>query len=136
MVQRELAGRIAARPKSRDWSPLSIFIQLRFDVRLCFDVAPDCFRPRPKVTSSVIELTPTAPVVLEDAAAFERVVRRSFAHKRKLLLNNLVPEIIPDTGSAMRIWNELGLSANCRAEEMPIESFLRLTRALTARNMV
>jgi 16S rRNA A1518/A1519 N6-dimethyltransferase RsmA/KsgA/DIM1 with predicted DNA glycosylase/AP lyase activity len=84
----------------------------------------------------VIELTPIAPVALEDAAAFERVVRRSFTHKRKLLLNNLMPEIVPDIDSATQIWNELELSPNCRAEELPIESFLRLTRALAARNMV
>jgi len=130
MVQKEMALRLAASPKSKSWSPLSIFTQLHFDVVYCFDVAPQHFRPKPKVTSAVIKLIPKEKTHIEYFAQFEKVVRASFRSRRKLLLNNLVPDIIPQPQMAREILRKLGLPENCRAEQLSAKQFLTLTDCL------
>lgn len=132
MVQKEMAERLSAIPKTKNWSPLSIFTQLHFDVTYCFDVAPEHFRPSPKVTSAVIKLTPKKKVHVKHWGLFEKVVRVSFQKRRKLLVNNLVPDIIPHPQTAREILCELGLPENCRAEQLTTTQFLTLTEHLTA----
>ncbi len=136
MVQRELARRIAASPGSKDWSPLSIFTQLWFDVKMCFDVPPEAFQPPPEVISSVIELTARGEAAIENIDSFDRVVRQSFTHRRKTLVNNLVPDIIPDTQRATDILDEIGLDHGIRAEQLTIDDFLKLTQTLISRNIL
>jgi len=58
MVQREMGKRIAGRPGTKDWSPLSIMTQLNFDVKYEFEVKPASFTPPPDVHSVVITMTP------------------------------------------------------------------------------
>ncbi|MFQ6007877.1 MAG: 16S rRNA (adenine(1518)-N(6)/adenine(1519)-N(6))-dimethyltransferase RsmA [Candidatus Zixiibacteriota bacterium] len=132
MLQKELATRLTASPKSKDWSPLSIFTQLHFDVIRCFDISAEHFRPRPKVFSTLVKLTPKADVPIKHPALFEEVVRVSFRRRRKLLVNNLVPEIIDTPQYANEILHKFGLSGNCRAEELSIDQFLKLTERLVS----
>jgi 16S rRNA (adenine1518-N6/adenine1519-N6)-dimethyltransferase len=136
LVQKELADRITAVPKSKDWSPLAVITQLHFAVRHCFDVPPESFRPPPKVTSSVIELGPKERPSGLDTERFEGIVRASFSHRRKQLINNLVPGIIASADVAREVWAELSLSSTCRAEELSIGQFLKLTDELTARRII
>jgi 16S rRNA (adenine1518-N6/adenine1519-N6)-dimethyltransferase len=135
MVQKEMAARLAARPNSKDWSPLSIFTQLHFEVAHCFDVAPEHFQPKPKVTSTVITLTPKEKILILHSAQFEKVVRTSFRHRRKLLVNNLVPDIISESRAAREVLRELGLPENCRAEQLSTAQFLTLTEHLMVRKI-
>ncbi len=130
MVQKELGARLAASPNSKDWSPLSIFTQLAFDVVKHFDVAARHFSPPPKVVSSVISLTPRSAVEVAYPDFFEEVVRAAFRHRRKLLVNNLVPDIIPTAERAHDIFARLGFPEKIRAEQLTIEQFLTLTNFL------
>jgi len=136
MVQKEMAARLCAAPNSKDWSPLSIFTQLHFEVVHCFDVAPEHFQPRPKVTSTVITLTPKVKILIKHSAQFEKVVRTSFRHRRKLLINNLVPDIISQAQAAREILRKLELSENCRAEQLTTAQFLTLTESLMTCNIL
>jgi 16S rRNA (adenine1518-N6/adenine1519-N6)-dimethyltransferase len=136
MVQKEMAARLTARPNSKDWSPLSIFTQLHFEVVHCFDVAPKHFQPKPKVTSTVITLTPKEKIQIKHSAQFEKVVRASFRHRRKLLVNNLVPDIISQAQTAREILHEMGLPENCRAEQLTTTQFLTLTERLMVHKML
>jgi len=136
MVQKEMARRISAEAGTREWSPLSIFTQLHFDVRLCFDVPASAFRPAPNVASAVIELLPKNTKVDVDHDLLEKVVRTAFKHRRKLLMNNLVPDIIPSGAVARDVATALSLSEKCRAEELSIDLFLKLTAHLAACNIV
>ena len=90
MIQREVARRICAAPGTADYGAFSLFCQYHARVELLFDVPPECFLPAPKVTSSVVRLVPRpAPSEVEDEGFFFRVVRASFAQRRKTLLNSL-----------------------------------------------
>jgi 16S rRNA (adenine1518-N6/adenine1519-N6)-dimethyltransferase len=92
MLQREVADRIRAKPGTRDYGVLSIFVQLHADVRALLSLPPGAFRPPPKVESAVINLRFRPPAVsLRDEPAFEVMVRTMFMQRRKTLLNALRP---------------------------------------------
>ena len=135
MVQEETAHRLAANPGSRDWSPMSILTQWRFNVVLCFTVPPSSFQPEPEVNSAVIRLVPKSGV-LQLPHQFEKVVRSSFRQRRKLLVNNLVPDIVPDTETARELISDLKWPADTRAESLSIDQFLKLTELLTTRKLI
>jgi 16S rRNA (adenine1518-N6/adenine1519-N6)-dimethyltransferase len=89
LVQKEVAERLTAAPGSRDYGFLSVQTQLSSDPELLFTVPPDAFRPRPKVDSAVVRLTPRRSQASPDRAAFLKFAGRCFEHKRKKIRNNL-----------------------------------------------
>ena len=90
MVQKEMAERMAAQPGNGDYGSLSVFIQYHARVEKLFDVPPSAFVPPPKVTSSVIRLTPhPPPVAVADETAFFAFVRKLFGTRRKMLRTTL-----------------------------------------------
>jgi len=132
MMQREVASRLTAAPGTHDWSPISIVAQLHFDLTYCFEVPPYAFTPIPEVVSAFVELTPIPVRNDVDMTALDKVVRASFQQRRKQLVNNLVPSLVPDTDSARRILQFLGLRETVRAEELSIDQFCHLTNHLAA----
>ena len=133
MIQREVARRICAAPGTPDYGAFSIYCQVHAGTELLFDVPPDCFLPAPKVTSSVLRLTPRPlPAELEDEAFFFRVVRAAFAQRRKTLLNALGAAF----GGQVSKEELAGLLAGCglppdvRGERLGIPEFAALARAL------
>jgi 16S rRNA (adenine1518-N6/adenine1519-N6)-dimethyltransferase len=132
MMQREMARRICGRPGTKDWAPISIFTQLAFDVHYEFEVPPSAFTPPPEVHSAVISMIPKTARPSIDMAKFERVVRAAFEHRRKLLVNNLVPEIVPTAAEHAKYLSAIGAREDCRGEQVSIEQFVRLTELLIA----
>jgi 16S rRNA (adenine1518-N6/adenine1519-N6)-dimethyltransferase len=90
MFQKEVAQRLAATPRSKEYGRLSVLTQWLCEVRLVFDVPPQAFVPAPKVTSTVVCLTPRpeplAPCRKED---LERVTAAAFGQRRKMLRASL-----------------------------------------------
>lgn len=97
MVQKEVAQRMAAAPGSRDYSAFTVFCNYYAQPELLFDVPPSCFLPQPKVTSSVIRLNvrQAPPYPVADEELFFRVVRASFAQRRKQLPKPAWPPDFP-----------------------------------------
>jgi len=135
MLQREMAERLTSSPGSKGWSPIAIFTQLHFDLRRCFDIPARDFSPPPKVVSSVVELERKKSIAVAHPSEFERLVRLSFKHRRKTLLNNLVPELTADRELAWALMAELSLPQRVRAEQVTTAQFLELTKLLVSRNI-
>jgi len=135
MLQRELALRLTSEPGGKNWSPLAIFTQLAYEARRCFDVGPENFKPPPKVTSSVVSLIPKPKFSIPNYPLFEKVVRTSFAQRRKTLLNNLTNGLSCDNSLIVEILNQLGYTRSCRAEEISTAGFLELTAVLASHNI-
>ena len=133
MIQREVARRICAGPDSADRGAFSLFCQYHARCELLFDVGPECFLPAPKVTSSVVRLTPLAapPVDAEPRALFA-VIRASFAQRRKTLLNALSAAYGSrfSKDALRQILRECGLSESVRGERLTLEEFSRLSKFL------
>jgi 16S rRNA (adenine1518-N6/adenine1519-N6)-dimethyltransferase len=133
MIQREVALRVCAAPGSADYGAFSVLCQYHADCALLFDVGPECFLPAPKVTSSVIRLTPhPKPTEVEDEAAFFRVVRAAFGQRRKTLLNAL-SSAFSATHSKDALRQAIaacGLPEDVRGERLGIPEFAALAKIL------
>ena len=131
MVQREVADRLVAAPRTKDYGRLSVLTQFLAKPRRLFDVPPRAFVPPPKVTSSVVELiplpAPAAPARIED---LERVTQAAFGQRRKMLrqsLRSLGVEEVEDLLAAADI------APTSRAEELSVAQFAALARTLRAK---
>lgn len=134
MVQKEVAQRIAAGPGTADYGAFSVFCQYYAQPELLFDVPPHCFLPQPKVTSAVITLRvrQQRPWDIPDKELFFRVVRSSFAMRRKKLSNGLAsgfPEL--GKGGAEAVLRACGLPDNVRGETLGIPEFARIAREIS-----
>lgn len=136
MMQREVAARVAGSPGTKDWSPLSIFTQIHFDVDVAFTVPPGAFEPPPQVTSAVAVLRPHATSPPARPGAFEQVVRQSFARRRKLLVNNLGDMVQVSLSGLREVLADLGFPPDIRAEQMSTEDFMRLTDHLVENQLI
>lgn len=133
MIQREVARRICAAPGTGDYGAFSVFCQYHARTELLFDVPPDCFLPAPKVTSSVLRLTPKEPPAeVDDLEHFFRVVKAAFAQRRKTLLNGLSAAFGSQYSkeALSEMLADCGLPAGIRGERLGIPEFARLSKLL------
>ena len=127
MFQKEVAARLAAKPGTKDYGRLSVVVQWRWAVERLFDVAPRAFVPAPKVTSTVVKLTPrTAPLAPARLADLERVTAAAFGQRRKMLRQSL-KSLGREPGALLEA---AGVSPTARAEELSVEEFCALAREL------
>ena len=136
MIQREVARRICAQPGTGDYGAFSVYCQVYAKTELLFDVPPECFIPAPKVTSSVLRLTPRPlPEEIGDPVAFFRVVKAAFAQRRKTLLNALSAVYGGQFSKQelQAILQRCGLPGDIRGERLDIPQFAALARVLEGR---
>jgi len=128
MFQREVAERIVAGPQRRaDYGRLGVLANWRCETKILFDVPPAAFTPPPKVTSSVVELRPRAKPLECDAAALERVTGAAFGQRRKMLRQALKGLGV----DPLALLEAAGIEPTRRAEEICVEGFVALARALS-----
>ena len=126
MFQREVAERIVAAPGSKTYGRLSVLAAWRTEGRILFDIAPSAFVPPPKVTSSVVELKPRAAPLPCDRATLERVTEAAFGQRRKMLRQSL-KSLGNDPTTLL---HAAGIDPTERAEQIPMQGFVALARAL------
>ncbi len=125
MFQREVAERIVAAPGGKIYGRLSVLANWRCETKILFDVKPAAFVPPPKVTSSVVRLTPRPQPLACDARALQRVTEAAFGQRRKMLRQSL-KTLGVDAGALLAA---AGIAPTARAEEIPVEGFVRLAIA-------
>ena len=126
MFQREVAERIVADERDRaNYGRLGVLAGWRTDARILFDVPPSAFVPPPKVTSSVVHLKPRPAPLPCRVAALEAVTRAAFGQRRKMLRQSL-KTLTPHPGALLAA---AGLAETARAEEVPVEGYVRLANA-------
>ena len=136
MVQKEVAQRICAPAGKSEYGAFSVFCQYYAEPRLLFDVPPSCFIPQPKVTSAVLTLPVRSapPCDVADEKLFFRVVRASFAQRRKTLLNALSSGFSELSKAELaEIIEACGLAPTVRGETLDIPAFAAIANALAAR---
>lgn len=128
-VQREVADRLAARPRCKEYGALTLFTQLRYHVTLAHIVSPGCFFPKPHVESAIVVLDRRDPrVTLEPGAPFHAIVRLGFGQRRKMLRKLLAPY---DNVSAAFV--SVGISPTVRGEELGLDQWIKLANELRPR---
>jgi 16S rRNA (adenine1518-N6/adenine1519-N6)-dimethyltransferase len=128
MFQREVAERIVALPGTKQYGRLAVLAGWRTEARIIFDIAPSAFVPPPKVTSSVVRLVPRVAPLACTRATLERVTAAAFGQRRKMLrqsLRALDHDPQPILAAA-------GIDPTARAEDIAVEGFVALAKALDA----
>ena len=136
MIQKEVAQRICARPGTAEYGAFSLFAQFYTEPVICFDVPPDCFQPRPKVTSTVIQMRrKPAPESLQDKGLFFSLIRSAFSQRRKTLVNGLSPLLAAKLGKEqIQIGLETcGFSPMVRGETLGIQDYVKLSNYFSER---
>ncbi len=129
LFQKEVAQRLTARPRSHDYGRLTIVTQWLTTVRALFDIPGSAFVPPPKVTSTLVQLTPRiAPLSECRFADLERVTAAAFGQRRKMLRASL-----RTLGDSDALIAAAGVTPTSRAEELTVEEFCALARALATR---
>ena len=128
MFQKEVADRLVAAARSSAYGRLSIAAQWRAAVRRLFDIDRRAFTPPPKVASTVVELLPrAAPLAPADGSVLAQVTAAAFGQRRKMLRQSLRSLGV----DVMSLLTATGIEATRRAEELSIEEFCALARALS-----
>jgi len=132
-IQKEVAERIMARPSSKSYGALSIWIQSQCEVELIRELPPTVFWPRPKVSSAIIQIRPQPSMraAIKDHDAFHSFVRAIFCHRRKLLRSELITSFKQLTRQQVdEILQEQGFAADARAEQLTWQQVLGLHDAV------
>jgi len=137
MVQREVARRICAEAGSPDYSAFSVFCRWYAEPEILFDVPPECFVPRPKVTSSVIRMQcrKAPPAAVSDEELFFRTVRAAFGQRRKTLVNALSSGFGEYSRQELQnVVSNCGFSTEIRGEKLDINQFAQISDGIRALN--
>lgn len=124
MFQKEVAQRIVAEAGDNHYGRLGVLAGWRTEARIDFDVPPQAFTPPPKVTSSVVHLTPRAEPIPVAAAALERVTQAAFGQRRKMLRQSL------KSLGGEALLAKAGIDPTRRAETLSIAEFCALAENL------
>ena len=132
MLQKEVGLRLAARADTADYGLLSVLFRQWFEIRSEFIVPPGCFYPVPKVDSVVITLLPSpcSTVQVNNQLLFEKVVRASFAMRRKTLWNCLKSAELATAEQLEEALADCGIDRKRRGETLTIEEFALLANRL------
>jgi len=131
MVQREFAGRLTAKPGSKEYGSISVFVALNAAVQDRFRVSPGAFYPRPEVDSTVLEVAPRPfpGTSTEERETAARVARASMGTRRKTLANALARGLDVGADEARAVLAAAGLDPVRRGETLSPAEFVALARA-------
>jgi 16S rRNA (adenine1518-N6/adenine1519-N6)-dimethyltransferase len=135
-IQKELADRITARPRTKDYSALSVWIQSQCEAEVIRILPPTVFWPRPKVYSAILHIVPQPEkrARIPHPAFFHTFVRTLFLHRRKFLRSGLVGAYKKQLGKEVidGVLADLAFDAEARAEELDVDRLLVLCEHVRA----
>lgn len=130
MVQKEIGDRLCAKPKTKDYSSLTIMMQYYYDIKTVMKVSKESFSPRPNVESIIIQLVPKEHSLPYDETLFFEFVRSCFQFRRKTLNNNLKTLELDKDYPA--ILESIGLDPAIRADYLTFDDYVKLYGAIYA----
>lgn len=123
MVQKEVAQRIVSTHGIKSYGRLSVLVQWLCNAHICFDVSPTAFVPPPKVTSSIIHLTPKKRNDNIDFKVMEKLTEDAFGQRRKMIRQTLKKHI--------EIIHDLDIKETLRAENLSVSDFINIAKKLS-----
>jgi 16S rRNA (adenine1518-N6/adenine1519-N6)-dimethyltransferase len=132
-IQKELADRIVAEPRTKDYGSFSVWVQSQCFAMIARELAPTVFWPRPKVTSAIVQmiLDPARRAAIEDLGWFHQFLRGVFLHRRKFLRSALLGAFKTlDKPAVDLVMQQLEFGPETRAEELSVAQLQQLAERL------
>ena len=123
MIQEEVADRLSAVPKTKDYGMITVLLGSQYDIKKLFRVGRNCFRPAPNVDSAVISLDKNDRYNIFSREKFVNLIKDAFQYKRKNLRNNLKGY---DLNKIADVLKQYDYSLNNRAEDIPVSVFIEM----------
>lgn len=134
MVQKEVALRFVAKPNTADYSAITLAIEMAGNAQITRNVSRNMFFPSPNVDSAVVRIDiDRTKLDGENAPLLHKLVRSSFAMRRKTLANNLSVAFQIDKSQASAVIEEAGFSPMVRGEALSLDDYKKLTKTLETR---
>lgn len=134
MVQKEVALRFVAKPNTADYSAITLAIEMAGNAQITRNVSRNMFFPSPNVDSAVVRIDiDRTKLDGENAPLLHKLVRSSFAMRRKTLANNLSVAFQIDKQEAGKLIEEAGFSPMVRGEALSLDDYKKLTKSLETR---
>lgn len=131
MLQQEVADRMLASPGTGEYGVLSVYTSLHAHATRLLTLPPGAFRPPPLVTSTVLRLSfRPPPVDIGPQETFDRIVRGSFAHRRKTIANALRPAAEALNRDPLILISRAGVDPGSRPGDLSLADFAALARAV------
>ncbi|MDO5564860.1 MAG: 16S rRNA (adenine(1518)-N(6)/adenine(1519)-N(6))-dimethyltransferase RsmA [Eubacteriales bacterium] len=133
MIQKEVSDRIFAKPYTKDYGILTLFVQYYSIPKFLFNVSRNSFFPVPNVDSSLIQFAKKndkEKLPLDEEKKLIQIIKASFAQRRKTLINSLYNELHIDKNTIKEILNKININENVRAEELTLEHFKILSKEI------
>ena len=136
MVQKEVADRMVANVKSKDYGILTLMVKYLADADIKLEVKNTCFIPAPNVTSSVIKLIKEKKYTVSNEKMLFDLIHSSFAQRRKKMINSLVATRFMNLDKSFieNIFKECNIDFNTRAEELSIEKYIQIVNNINEKN--
>jgi len=124
MFQKEVADRIIAKEKTKEFGRLSIIANWRFEIKKQFDISKNCFFPKPKVNSTLLSLKPKKKIYeLKNPKNLEMVTRLLFSNRRKMINKNFKKLF----NNNLSVAKKLNIDLYKRPEELTSETYYKIT---------
>jgi len=130
MIQQEVCDKILSKPRSKQYTPLSVLLQYYFQINVIDTISPSSFFPPPKVTSSVVNFKLRDEISIINKKEFIKFVLNCFKMRRKTLRNNIKLKF-KDEKSLINTFTHANIDLNARAEELKVSDFYILFNALS-----
>ena len=127
MVQKEVGNRFKAKPNTKEYNSLSVYLNYYFNIKKICDVSRNVFIPKPNVDSIVVLFEKKEKLKVNDERFFFKLVKDSFKQKRKTLKNNLVDYDLKKIEEVLKKYN---FSLSVRAEQLDLSIFIDLANNL------
>ena len=125
MFQKEVADRIVAKVNTRNYSRITILSNWKFYIKKLFDINPECFSPRPKIKSSLLEFTPKKNIVdIKYPKNIEKITNIFFSQRRKMVKKNFM-KLFKNFDEVSKLVN---IRLTDRPQNIPIEKFLEIIK--------
>ena len=128
MVQKEVGDRFKAKPGSKDYNSLTVFLNCYFEVSKLMDVSRNVFLPKPNVDSIIVEFRKKEQeIAVKNKEVFFKLVKDSFVQKRKNIRNNLKNYPLDKIEKVLARHN---MDLNVRAEVLPLDIFIEMANEI------
>lgn len=132
MVQKEVAERMVASPKSKDYGILTLMVDYLADAKIQIIVPNNSFIPAPDVTSAVIQLKKNKKYLVKNEKVFFELIHKAFMQRRKKMSNSLASNKFLNMSKEdiNEMLHNSGVSENARAEELPIDKYVEIVNGI------
>ena len=125
MFQKEVADRIIAKVNTKDYSRITILANWKFNIKKVFDISPECFSPKPKIESTLLEFIPKKNIIkIRNPKNLENITKIFFSQRRKMVKKNMI-RLFKNFES---LTNKIDIKLTDRPQNISVDKFLILVK--------